>query len=75
MSAIQVFLSWSAVRAPMPFALCADVRRLVARLCDVAQCRRCGTYLNTTGKVNLCFVRDGCLCFGCYHRTRWPRAA
>lgn len=70
---LSAFLEWTAVLALHPFYLCEDLRTIVECLYDSTECTRCGVAVDTKKKLNVCFVREGCLCFRCYHRSRWPK--
>ena len=51
--------------------LCFDVCRIVLAWSQSHLCRRCGAPVRTQrGATRMCFVRDECLCFVCYHRVR-----
>ena len=66
-----VFLD--AVAAGQPVWLCEDLRRHIHALSKVTCCRSCGVVVSTgSGRIRMCFVRDGVLCFSCWHRLRWP---
>lgn len=70
------FLTWTTLRAPAPFHLCADLRRHVHSFLaqDATVCQRCGTVVVDDKRVRVCMCGDGVrLCFLCYHRNRWPR--
>lgn len=53
--------------------LCEDLRWYIWRLSYTRQCRCCGTGLSLDGKISICFVRDECLCFKCWHKSRYPK--
>ena len=73
---MQTFLH--GVTVGQPLWLCEDVRRCIHAFEDCASCRLCGRIVEhkrgPTRRVQLCFTRDGLLCFTCWHRLRWPRA-
>lgn len=50
--------------------LCEDLRWHIWKMSQLRTCRLCGTKLCEEGKVSICFVKEGCLCFLCWHRTR-----
>ena len=70
---LRLVLHWCTERAPPPFALCADLRRVLHRAYATDLCQRCDAVVQTRRRVAMCLVRDERLCFACYHRARWPR--
>ena len=66
-----MFTMWSSRRAPFPFCLDSDTRRLTLEHCLGHRCRRCGRHLVI--RRGVCFGKDGLtLCFYCSHWVRWP---
>lgn len=74
MAQLQIFLDWSAIRAPLPFSLSSDLRYHLYNQYHKRTCSRCDTVVETKKSVNVCFFRNERLCFSCYHAVRWPTA-
>lgn len=56
--------------------LCEDIRRhiwIMSGRQDSKACSMCCKNLPMDGRISICFIRNSCLCFECYHKSRWPK--
>lgn len=50
--------------------LCEDLRWHIWKMSKIRTCRICHKKLDIDSKISICFIKDGCLCFYCWHKIR-----